>query len=84
MADFGSSVNYVSGQSLTRKCGTYGKMAPELFTGQAYEGAPVDVFASGVLLFEMLTGEALYETLNDKWYNQFMQDPTKFLKERQL
>ena len=84
VADFGFSVNNVTGQTLTRKCGTYGKMAPELLTGQGYEGAPVDVFAFGVLLFEMLTGQALCETVNDDWYNKFMKDPTKLLKERRL
>ena len=54
VADFGFSEKFI-GQSLTRKCGSEGKMAPELLAGGEYDGQAVDVFASGVLLFEMLT-----------------------------
>ena len=42
------------GDFLTTKCGTEGYMAPEIIGGNTnYEGPPVDVFACGVLLYEM-------------------------------
>ena len=41
---------------LTTKLGTRGYMAPELYTKQPYDGARVDVFSAGVILFCMLSG----------------------------
>lgn len=40
---------------LNTTLGTYGYMAPEQHLGRAYEGAKVDIFALGVILFVMFS-----------------------------
>lgn len=44
--------------------GTEGYMAPELWQSDTYDHR-VDIFSVGVILFELLTGERLYENLSD-------------------
>jgi len=57
-------------------------MAPEVLNNQPYEGTKVDIFAAGVILFEMITchhpfnGEAmpenkLYTYMSNKKYDKF-------------
>ena len=41
---------------LSTRVGTECYMAPELITGHRYDGAKVDIFEIGVLLFIMYTG----------------------------
>ena len=41
---------------LRTECGTRGYMAPEVVARRPYEGAPVDVWSAGVILFIMLAG----------------------------
>jgi serine/threonine protein kinase len=57
LIDFGFSV-LVNAQNQRLKvfCGTPSYMAPEITKKADYEGMPVDIWALGVLLYVMLTG----------------------------
>jgi MAP/microtubule affinity-regulating kinase len=57
LIDFGFSVLVTDPrQRLKVFCGTPSYMAPEITRKSDYEGAPVDMWAIGVLLYVMLTG----------------------------
>lgn len=55
LIDFGFADN--SGRSLHSYCGTPSYMAPEIILKKEYSGPMVDVWALGVVLYKMLTGE---------------------------
>jgi serine/threonine protein kinase len=55
LIDFGFSDN--SGRMLHAYCGTPSYMAPAIVLKKEYSGSAVDVWALGVILFKMLTGE---------------------------
>lgn len=40
-------------------------MAPEIFSKKPYDGKKADIWASGVLLFQMLCGKVPYPGKND-------------------
>ncbi len=60
ITDFGiARIRDASLTQVTSTIGTHGYMAPEQYTGQEIDHR-VDIFASGVLLYRLLTGQAPY------------------------
>lgn len=63
LADFGIAKLMEPGKGQTKIVGTPPYMAPEQFTGQGID-ARTDVFAAGVTLYELLTGQLPYEGID--------------------
>lgn len=63
IADFGvAAVLKKTGQRLTEHCGTPSYIAPEILTENGgYEGFPVDIWSSGVVLYAMLCGRVPFK-----------------------
>ncbi|XP_058224780.1 CBL-interacting serine/threonine-protein kinase 21-like isoform X4 [Rhododendron vialii] len=84
VSDFGLSVLRKPGDLLSTACGSPSYVAPELITNKGYEGAAVDIWSCGVILFELLAGFlpfddrslvnlylkriTLQEIIEDKWF----------------
>jgi serine/threonine protein kinase len=56
ICDFGVGKQYIKGDKLKDKCGTPAYIAPEILKNFGYEGPPVDIWSSGVVLYAMLSG----------------------------
>jgi serine/threonine protein kinase len=59
-------------------------MAPELFSGQTYDGEKVDIFALGVILFMMLTAMEPFHKADDLWHRRLLHNPIKTLEARKM
>ena len=77
MADFGLMKCYggEDGNALKTRLGTEGYMAPELLKKEEYAGPPVDIFACGVMLFMMYTGNQPFTKLCDGWHKLLLNNP---------
>jgi serine/threonine protein kinase len=68
IVDFGLATRYAPGQLLTEYCGSPEYAAPEVLRETPHEGPPVDVWATGVMLYDMVMGclpfEAMPETFD--------------------
>ena len=62
--DFGFAC--ISRDKLRVFCGTPSFMSPELVNKKDYWGSAADVWASGVLLFVMLTGQVPFKATSEK------------------
>ena len=84
IADFGLMKS--SEGKMVTLCGTPNHMAPELLTEphKKYEGAAVDVFACGHILFMMLTQKPCFSRSDDQHYAAFEKDPITYLKSRKI
>lgn len=57
LIDFGFSVRGATGQPLNTYCGTPCYMSPEILMKKPYDAVFADIWAVGVLLYRMVTGE---------------------------
>ena len=64
--DFGFSTQVSPDLKMKLYCGTPNYMAPEILDRKEYLGAPADIWAAGVLLFTLLSGEFPFKGLNDR------------------
>ncbi|KAJ1478794.1 kinase-like domain-containing protein [Baffinella frigidus] len=62
IADFGLSNDMVAGEMLKTVCGTPAFAAPEVTLGQKYDGAAVDVWSLGAILFTMVAGTIPFDS----------------------
>ena len=64
IADFGLSSHYKSHELLKTACGSPCYAAPEMLSGLKYDGAAVDVWSSGIVLYAMICGYLPFEDPN--------------------
>ena len=64
LCDFGVGKMIHEGEILTDQCGTPAYIAPEILENKGYEGPPVDVWSSGVVLYAMLCGTVPFKSNN--------------------
>ncbi|KAL2338604.1 hypothetical protein Fmac_013050 [Flemingia macrophylla] len=90
VSDFGLSALQKRNDVLTTRCGSPCYVAPELLLNKAYDGASVDVWSCGVVLFELLAG---YLPFNDQnlmnlyakiWKAEYKCPPWFTLSQRKL
>lgn len=70
IADFGLSNIMRDGMFLYSSCGSPNYAAPELINGKFYNGASIDIWSSGVILYTLLTGDLPF---NEKQANKLYQ-----------
>ena len=70
LADFGLSNKMKDGNFLYSSCGSPNYAAPELINGKCYNGAAIDIWSSGVILYTILTGQLPF---NEKQANKLYQ-----------
>ena len=66
ICDFGVGKIIHEGEILTDQCGTPAYIAPEILENKGYEGPPVDLWSSGVVLYSMLSGTVPFKSNNVK------------------
>ena len=64
LCDFGVGKMVHEGEILTDQCGTPAYIAPEILENKGYEGPPVDIWSSGVVLYAMLSGTVPFKSNN--------------------
>ena len=74
LADFGLSNIMKDGIFLYSSCGSPNYAAPELISGKYYNGAAIDIWSCGVILYTLLTG---YLPFNEKQTNKLYKKITE-------
>ena len=71
ICDFGVGKNYTNNEKFMEQCGTPAYIAPEILKNEGYEGPPVDIWSSGVVLYAMLSGNVPFKAnnINDLKHN---------------
>lgn len=57
LADFGLGVFKSEGKKLVKFCGSPAYLAPEIILGQGYDGAAVDMWCVGIVLYALFAGD---------------------------
>lgn len=57
LADFGLAQLCPRLKKLSTACGSLCYAAPEILSGKAYDGANVDIWSSGIVLYQMVSGK---------------------------
>lgn len=65
IADFGLSVFYEDGQTLSTRCGSPHYMAPEILRAEKYSPVATDTWSLGVLFFGMINGFMPFDGKSD-------------------
>ena len=64
ICDFGVSKIYTKGNFVSEKCGTPAYIAPEVISGEGYEGYYIDHWSLGVVLYAMLCASVPFKAAN--------------------
>ena len=85
IVDFGFTTQLQEEVGLTKIFGTEGYMAPEIHLRETYSGQSVDVFALGVILFQMMSGTPPFMKAIDEdlFYRQIKEKSDLFWKVHQ-
>jgi len=60
-------------------------MAPELLGGkEPYDGAAVDIFACGAILFILKFAKFAFAQSNDSYYRRLHRDPVRAMNDRKI
>lgn len=57
LIDFGLATKFLPDQLFQEFCGSAEYAAPELLRGEFYKGPPIDVWAVGVIVFDLVVGD---------------------------
>lgn len=66
LIDFGFATLYPNSCKKKIYCGTPSYMAPEIVRKQNYRGPPVDIWALGVVIYNLATGRFPFKGSNDR------------------
>ena len=64
LCDFGVGKMIHENEIIKEQCGTPAYIAPEILENKGYEGFPVDVWSSGIVLYAMLSGTVPFKANN--------------------
>lgn len=74
IVDFGLGKFYNKGDFLSTACGSPCYAAPEMLKGRKYKPGPVDIWASGIVLFAMICGHLPFQDNNNyTLYNKIIE-----------
>ncbi|KFO28589.1 Sperm motility kinase Z [Fukomys damarensis] len=80
VCDFGLGIQFHPGQKVTAVGGTLAYSSPEKFSRKRYEGPPLDIWALGVTLCEMLTGDYLFAECKSQIIENIMHGTVSYPK----
>lgn len=66
LIDFGFATCFANNKKTLNFCGSPSYMAPEIIKKQEFSGPPVDIWASGIVLYLLVTGTFPFKSHNEK------------------